>query len=154
VPNLLLEKLPAPELQATTRISFQGRAPGETAGLVVMGRDHATLAVRRTANGMELVQTRVSKGHEGGPEEIVQRVPLTSGDLQLRVTVREGTMCHFSYSLDGGRWEPIGEPFRADEGRWIGAKVGLFALAPEGAQRTGHAYFDFFRIDPPAQGGR
>jgi beta-xylosidase len=150
IPNLLLQKLPAPEFQATARISFHGQAPGESAGLVVMGRDHATLAVRRADRGLELVQTRVSKGHEGGREQVVQRVSLASGELQLRVTVREGSMCHFAYSLDGGRWEPIGEPFRADEGRWIGAKVGLFALAPTGARQTGYADFDFFRIDPPA----
>jgi hypothetical protein len=50
----------------------------------------------------------------------------------------------------------IGEPFRVDEGRWIGATVRLFALAPAGAQRTGHADFGLFRIDRPAShaGGR
>ena len=35
--------------------------------------------------------------------------------------------------------------FVAREGRWIGAKVGLFALGAAG----GHADFDFFRITPP-----
>lgn len=35
-------------------------------------------------------------------------------------------ICRFSYSLDGKRYLPAGQPFTAKPGRWIGAKWGFF----------------------------
>lgn len=148
VPNLLLQKLPAPAFDATTRISFNGLRPGERAGVVVMGMDYAYLAVRRTDAGFELVQARAADVHQGTVETEV-RAPLSTASVFLRVRVEDGGVTRFSYSLDSARWQPIGEPFTAREGRWIGAKVGLFALAPAGASSTGHADFDWFRVSPP-----
>ena len=43
-------------------------------------------------------------------------------------------------------------PFQASVSCWAGAKVGLFAIAPPHAPRTGHADFDWFRVAPPAAG--
>jgi beta-xylosidase len=148
VPNLLLQKLPAPAFHATTKLSFAGLRAGERAGLVVMGMDYAYLAVRRTDAGAELVHAVATDAHQGGCETEV-RVPVAGDSVFLRVTMEEGAVTRFSYSLDGSRWEPIGAPFTAREGRWIGAKVGLFAIAPAGTTATGSADFDYFRITQP-----
>ncbi|HEX2094043.1 MAG TPA: glycoside hydrolase 43 family protein [Longimicrobiaceae bacterium] len=154
VPNLLLQMLPAPEFQATTRISFAGAAAGERAGLVVTGMDYAWLGVERTAGGVELVQARAVDAPQGAPETVSQRIPVSSPELYLRVTVEnpEGhqALCRFWYSLDGRRFQPVGPPFPARPGRWIGARVGLFALRPAGSPAGGHADFEFFRIGPRA----
>jgi beta-xylosidase len=147
VPNLLLQKLPAPEFDATTRVTFDGLRMGERAGLVVMGMDYAYLAVRRTERGVELVQARAADAHQGGRESEVT-LPVSGESVLLRMSMRDGAIARFSYSLDGTRWQSVGEPFTAREGRWIGAKVGLFALAPAGAPNHGHAEFDFFRVSP------
>jgi beta-xylosidase len=152
VPNLLLQKLPAPAFDATTRISFGDLRMGERAGLVVMGLDYAYLAVRRTSSGWELVHAAATDAHQGG-REAETRVPLRGASVQLRVSMEDGARTRFSYSADGRRWQTIGAPFTAREGRWIGAKVGLFALAPAGASATGHADFDFFRVTPPSAAG-
>jgi hypothetical protein len=58
-------------------------------------------------------------------------------------------LCQFAWSRDGARFVPMGEPFRATMGHWIGAKVGLFAarLLPSAAP-AGHADFDWFRVEP------
>jgi beta-xylosidase len=146
VPSLLLQKLPAPAFTATTRIEFQGREPGERAGLVMMGLDYAYLALTRTAEGVELVQGRAANAHQGSAESTV-RVAAGS-PLYLRVTMGEGAVCRFSYSRDGVRYEQVGEPFQAREGRWIGAKAGLFATRPNASATGGYADFDFFRIEP------
>lgn len=149
VPNLLAQMLPAPAFDATTRLSFAGLREGETAGLVMMGLDYAYLAVRRTASGTELVYAVATDAHQGGRERET-RVPVRGDAIHLRVTVAEGAVSRFWHSADGVRWEPIGAPFTAREGRWIGARVGVFALAPSGAAETGSADFDFFRIAPPS----
>lgn len=158
VPSLLLQKLPAPAFDATSRIDARGLRAGERAGVVMMGMDYAALAVRRTASGFELVHAVASDAHQGA-REAETRIPLPDGfdgALFLRVRVEEGARTGFAWSLDGVRWQPVGEPFVAREGRWIGAKVGLFALAPagatSGAAAGGFADFDFFRITP--SGGR
>ena len=58
-------------------------------------------------------------------------------------------LCRFSYSLDGKVFVPLGGPFGATPGHWVGAKLGLFALAPPGAARAGHVDSDWFRVSSP-----
>lgn len=147
VPNLLLQKLPAPAFEATTRIDGSALRPGERAGLLVMGMDYGYVAVRRRAEGAELVHATAVDAHEGGRE--TETVVDSGGAVWLRMTMEDGGRTRFSWSADGRTWQPIGEPFMAREGRWIGAKVGLFAVAPAGATATGHAAFESFRVTGP-----
>ena len=65
----------------------------------------------------------------------------------LRVTVRSDGSCQFSWSRDGLQFTTVGAPFAAREGKWIGAKVGLFAVGPTGGGRGGHAEFDALVFD-------
>ena len=51
-------------------------------------------------------------------------------DIYLQVKVTGGGICYFSYSLDGRKYTLAGVPFTARQGKWIGAKVGLFSTAP------------------------
>ncbi len=161
LPNLLLQKLPAPAFSATTRVETAAVASGETAGLVMFGQDYAYVAVRRRADGgRELVQARVLKAPDGTREEEEPAIPLPSaGAVELRVTVREatpgrngaagatgGALCRFAYRVGSGAWTEVGAPFEAREGRWVGAKVGLFAVRPAESTAGGHADFDWFRI--------
>ena len=56
-------------------------------------------------------------------------------------------LCHFSYSLDGKKYQPLGEPFQVREGQWIGAKVGTFCTRPATKRNDGGwADVDWFRI--------
>ncbi|MFL5581074.1 MAG: glycoside hydrolase 43 family protein [Gemmatimonadaceae bacterium] len=145
--SLLLQKLPGPSLVATARVSRLDGGEGTRAGLVMMGLDYAALAVRRTRLGRELVLATVADAPSGGPERETV-VPLGGeGTVELRVSVRDDARCRFAYSLDDGRtFTPIGAEFQAREGRWIGAKVGLFATRPDSSAAGGYADFDWFRI--------
>ena len=58
-------------------------------------------------------------------------------DIYLRVKVGKNGVCHFHYSLDGKKYQPAGEPFTARQGKWIGAKVGLFSTASVGKTEVG-----------------
>lgn len=64
----------------------------------------------------------------------------------LRVKVSSGALCDFSFSSDGQTFVSIGKRFKAREGKWIGAKVGLFCLG-DGQPFEGHADFDWFRFE-------
>ena len=69
-----------------------------------------------------------------------------AGPVWLRVTVTAGALCQFAYSLDGSHFSLAGETFHAVPGRWVGAKVGLFAASSGAA--GGRADFAWFNVEP------
>ncbi|MBV9878986.1 MAG: glycoside hydrolase 43 family protein [Gemmatirosa sp.] len=143
--NLLLQKLPAPTFTATTRLVPHGAG---TFGLTVFGLDDAYLAVRRADAGWEVVH---ALGHDldrgSAAETIDARAPVRAGPVWLRVQVdsvaRDSARCTFAYSTDGARFTPLGAPSMAREGKWVGAKVGLFAV---GADTAAYVDADWFRV--------
>ncbi|MGI4763426.1 MAG: glycoside hydrolase 43 family protein, partial [Janthinobacterium lividum] len=151
VPSLLLQKLPAEQFTATARLSGQGLAPGERTGLVVLGLDYATLSLTRQADGrLALAQTGCPQADKGAAETTAATAPPlgASQPLYLRVAVRAGGRCQFSYSTDGRQYLPLGPEFVAREGRWVGAKVGLFCLGASAAAAPGYAAIDWWRVAP------
>jgi beta-xylosidase len=147
VPNLLLQKFPAAEFSATTRLALHSEDSLDAAGLIVMGTDYARLSLRRTRGGSELSLLTCLGADRGGVERESSRVPVEGGAVHLRVSVGEGALCRFSYSSDGTLYRPIGGDFQATAGAWIGAKVGLYCVAEESAPNPGHAEVDWFRVE-------
>jgi hypothetical protein len=74
-------------------------------------------------------------------------VKLNGNTLWLRVRVQENAFCSFSFSQDEKTFAPIGELFKARQGRWIGAKVGIFAVGKDGSSEIGYADYDWFRVE-------
>jgi beta-xylosidase len=147
VPNLLLQKFPAPEFTATAKLTFTAMVNEDQAGLIVMGTDYAYVSVRRKPNGLWVSQT-VCKDADQGKAELETAPEVVQGDtFYLRVAVSKDAMCRFGYSTDGKSYRDIGEAFAARPGRWIGAKVGLFALGTAPAREYGFADFDWFRVE-------
>ncbi|PYS84129.1 MAG: glycoside hydrolase [Acidobacteria bacterium] len=146
VPNLLLQKFPAPEFTVTTRVTFTPRADDEETGLIVMGQDYAYLAVKKKPEGLSISQTicKDAESHAKGREGA--GVALKGNTFYLRVKVSQNAVCDFSYSTDGTNFSPVGEPFKARQGKWVGAKVGLFATGTGKAREYGYADFDWFRV--------
>ncbi len=139
-PNLLLQKFPSRRFTVTTSLYTSGLRVGQRSGLLIMGRDYSYIAI----DGQRLVRLTSIDAAKGLPETENASVPLKTKFVFLRVSVDDGT-CEFSYSTNGRRFEPLGEPFTAKPGVWIGAKVGLFSI---GSGR-GYADFDWFRFAPP-----
>ncbi len=145
--HLLLQKLPAPAFVATTLLRPESLREDEEAGLVVMGRDYAALASRPAGSGARLDPARLPEGRlRRARKWSWPRARSDPGPVELRVEVGEGAVCRFSARTGGGAFEPIGEPFTAREGMWIGAKVGIFARAPHGRPAPVAARFDWFRV--------
>jgi len=147
VPNLLLQKFPAPEFTVTTKLTFTPRSDDEETGLIVMGLDYAYVSVKKKPLGLFVSQTVVKDAESGakGKESVGSAVQ--GNTLYLRVKVSKDAICNFSYSSDGTTFSPAGEPFKARQGKWIGAKVGLFAVRTGKARESGYADFDWFRVE-------
>ena len=146
-PNLLLQKFPAPEFTATTKLTFTPRTEGERTGLVVMGSDYAYVSVKSVREGLVVSQAVCKDADKGGVEKESAAVPFKGGTIYLRVRVSADAACEFGYGADGKTFTPLGEPFKARQGRWIGARLGLFALRTGTTREYGYADFDWFRFE-------
>lgn len=147
VPNLILQKFPAPEFTVTAKLDFDNIAVGDKTGLLIMGLSYSYLAIEKTPSGCCLVK-KTCINAEGGDKEVEeQKIDCRNNSLILSVKVSEGAVCNFSYSSDGENFMPIGEAFTAKKGKWIGAKVGLFCLTKGHGQKAGYADYDWFRIE-------
>ena len=132
-PYLMLQKFPAQSFSVSTTLDGTGLAEGESAGLIVFGFDYMWLGLKRIDGAARLVLADGRGGLLGMPQgELVVEIPEGARErpISLRVTVENGGLCRFDYSLDGSSFiaADTGD-FQASMGRWIGAKVGLFAAA-------------------------
>jgi beta-xylosidase len=139
VPELLLQKFPARAFTVETALEFAPAQTGEQAGIMVVGRVCATLGLRKNTTGHELV-LQVA-------QEDAWTAPLANAAVKVRVTVRDGGACVFAYAapFDADAWRQVPVAFTAEPAEWIGARIGLYSLAPE-AHPAGHADFDYFRF--------
>lgn len=149
VPNLLLQKTPASEFTATMKMTLKPdkRFKGEMAGLVVMGLDYGVITLRNEENGYKLTQAECLKADKGNAEKVNEQVNLSDPTVYLKVKVNSKAQCQFYYSIDGRKFIKIGDLFQAREGKWIGAKIGMFCLRPIKGNDGGSAEIDWFRLD-------
>jgi beta-xylosidase len=127
VPNLLMQKFPAPAFTATTKLTFNARFDGEEVGFVVMGLDYQYISLKRAGDKLMVYVSRCLQADRGNPEEILYSEEFQSGDIWLRIEVQDGGVCQYSYSADGTTFVKAGSSFQAKQGKWIGAKFGYFA---------------------------
>ena len=158
-PALLLQKFPAPDFIATTKLAFSPFKKGERAGLVVMGQDYAAVTIDSIENGLSLNFLTCKNAPAGNPETVHTTVPYNAKTVYLRIEVKQTrslnkekilqpkAICTFSYSADGKDFIVIGDNFVALEGKWIGAKIGIFCQRPKPLNDSGYADFDWFRIE-------
>ncbi len=148
-PNVLMQKFPAEEFIATTKLSFKPNAKieSEKAGVIVMGLSYTSLGLKNTREGIQIVYS-VCKNAVENTTETETVVGLSSAStFYFRVTVEKGAVCSFSYSTDGQKFITAGEPFTAAPGKWIGAKLGFFCTRPIQINDSGYMDVDWFRIE-------
>lgn len=158
VPNLLMQKFPAEEFTATAKLTFTAKQDGEQAGIIVMGWDYSYLSVRKAGDKFILQQAVCKDAEQQNPEQVKElasfpveylKMPDVADNewktVYLRVKVTKGAVCTFAYSLNGKKYTTVGDAFTARQGKWIGAKVGLFCVTPNDGNR-GWADVDWFRM--------
>ena len=158
VPNMLLQKTPADNFTATTKIRLTSKADNQMGGLIMMGLDYSALVAKRVGDEFMLQQLICQAADKNKPERVVSIATLQPTerdvidykpgihlDIYLRMVVAEGK-CRFFYSLDGKKFKAAGEEFKMKEGKWIGAKIGLLSVEPDGNTDRGWLEADWFRV--------
>jgi beta-xylosidase len=146
VPNLLLQKFPAEEFTVTTKLEAHLVRSGEKTGLLIMGFDYSYIALEKKNDGMSIVKNICMQADKETPEIEEISLPYKKNTVYFRVNVKIGGECEFSYSDDGLKYTSLGKPFVAREGRWIGAKAGIFISKPFKSASGGFSDFDWLRI--------
>ncbi len=147
VPNLMLQKLPAPALTATTKLDASALESGERAGLVLMGRQQSYLAVERRDGKLKLVMYYGKYENCGFPPREDAVVDISTSTIYLKVEIKADQRCQYYYSEDGNTFKAIGEGYDVVKGVWIGCKMGLFCINVNAYQGEGHVDFDYFRVE-------
>jgi beta-xylosidase len=147
IPNLLLQKLPAEEFTATVKLTFNARFDGEETGLVMMGQNYQSIALKREAGKLVLYVVRCIGADRGTAPEKIFSEPFSGAAIYLRIKVEKGAICSYSYSSDGKVFSPAGNNFAAMQGRWIGAKVGIYAMREGSINDAGTVDIDWFRLE-------
>ncbi len=157
-PNLLLQKTPADNFTATTKVRFSAKEDGQYGGFIMMGRDYQAIVVARVGDAFRL-RLLTCVGADNGAAEQSEDVatlqptesdtipysPAMHIDIYLRMKVKEG-QCRFAYSLDGKRYKSVGSAFTMKEGKWIGAKIGYVAECQGRKANRGWIDADWFRV--------
>lgn len=158
VPAMLLQKTPADEFMATAKVRLAAKAENQYGGVIVMGRGYSSLVVERVGDMFQLQQRTCTKADTGGKETVtvletfkptakdkLDYHPAIYMDIYLRIIV-DGGKATFAYSLNGKSYKAAGEQFTMREGKWVGAKVGLFAIDNNEKSDAGLLDADWFRV--------
>lgn len=159
VPNLLMQKFPAEEFTATAKLKVSAKDDGQLSGLIIMGWDYSWIGVEKQGEKFLLKQAVCKDAEQGNLEQVstlavlepsrkfeVGLFPNYEREIYIMVHVDKGAYCRFSYSLDGKKFTEAGTLFKARQGKWIGAKVGMFSVTPHGKER-GWLDVDWFRVE-------
>lgn len=159
VPNLLMQKFPAEEFTATAKLKVSAKDDGQLSGLIIMGWDYSWIGVEKQGEKFLLKQAVCKDAEQGNLEQVSTLAVLEPSrkfeaglfpnyerEIYIRVHVDKGAYCRFRYSLDGKKFTEAGTLFKARQGKWIGAKVGMFSVTPHGKER-GWVDVDWFRVE-------
>lgn len=159
VPNLLMQKFPAEEFTATAKLKVSAKDDGQLSGLIVMGWDYSWIGVEKQGEKFLLKQAICKDAEQGNLEQVSTLAVLEPSkkfeaglfpnferEIYIRVRVGKEAYCRFSYSLDGKKFTEAGTLFKARQGEWIGAKVGMFSVTPHGKER-GWVDVDWFHVE-------
>jgi len=149
VPNLLLQKFSAPNFTSTVKLHINYNHKGELGGLVIMGNEWGFLGIEKINS--EQYKVSMFTGNYNQCNDLTtlhESDTININTIFLKVKINENCMCEFSYSTDGLNFKPLGIPFKAKPGKWIGAKVGLFSINREITNsKNGYIDIDWFRIE-------
>ncbi|WP_318209320.1 glycoside hydrolase 43 family protein [Streptomyces sp. SJL17-1] len=173
VPHVLTQRLPAGAVVVEVGLRLDAVAPGARAGLVVLGDAYAWIGLERAPDGTARLVHRFAPANADHERDAARSRPVTGDRVLLRIEVRADARCRFSYDTPGSDGDPdrpgpiqpspvppspvppgpvrlgpvrLGPEFAATPWRWVGALLGLFAGAPEGAGHAGTAVFSDFRV--------
>jgi len=142
--NTLTQRAIGPKSSPTVKLDVTGLQAGDVAGLALSNKPYAWIGIERDAKGFAVAQFNEHTGK-------TERAALTGDTLWLKADCDFLTeMAQFSYSTDGKRFLPLGEPFEMvyQLTTFQGIRYSLFAYNRAG-RGGGYADFDGITVFEP-----
>ncbi|MFA7420834.1 MAG: glycoside hydrolase 43 family protein [Melioribacteraceae bacterium] len=148
---LLMQKFPSPNFELTTKVELKADETNLSAGLIIFGLDYARLGIKMSSEGITIFQSVCQSAEKGTKEKIIVEEKIPINLVYLRIKVAESfssegiplASCTFYHSVDGNNFSKLGNAFTAREGKWVGAKIGLFS---ESNSKNSFADFDWVKF--------
>jgi len=143
--NTLTQRTIGPVCTGTTSLDLTKMKEGDFAGLCLLQKNYGLAGVKDSAGRKYIIMINASSGK---PEQVAT-IPLNQNRIFFKAecdfTEKRDT-AHFSYSLDGKSWTPIGTQLKMSYTlpHFMGYRFGLFNYATE--KTGGYVDFDFFHI--------
>jgi beta-xylosidase len=149
--NTLTQRMFGPHCSGSVSLDISNMKEGDIAGLAALQKNYGFVAVKAMGNSKSIV---VVNAETGTPVESAA-VPLEQKTVFLRIDAdfeNRTDRAHFSYSLDGTLWKPIGGSLKMTYTlpHFMGYRFALFNFATKEA--GGFADFDYFRVTPDSSG--
>lgn len=147
--NTLTQRTFGPSCSGSTLLDVSGMKDGDCAGLASFQNRYGFVGVKNENGRLYVVMQRAMKKGDADGKEIA-RVPLSQPKVWLRTDMDFSNLTDkatFFYSLDGKKWEPIGDTLQMhyDWPDFCGYRFALFNYSTR--QTGGIADFDWFKVD-------
>ncbi|MBL8206444.1 MAG: glycoside hydrolase 43 family protein [Blastocatellia bacterium] len=142
--NTLTQRAVGPQSSPVVKLDATGLQPGDVAGLALLNKPYAWIGLERDGKGLSIAQYSDYTAKTA-------RASITGNTLWLKADcdfMKE--IAQFSYSLDGKRFTPLGEPIELvfQLTTFQGVRYSLFAYN-SAEQNGGYADFDSITVNEP-----
>ncbi|EOC5414715.1 glycoside hydrolase 43 family protein [Klebsiella quasipneumoniae] len=129
LPQLLLQKFPAERFHVQTAVHPMFSQDGDEAGVAIYGQRFAALRVRYCAPTLQLSLCHgwIDDCGETHQESIELEAIAGCNEIALGFQVDYDGIVRFCYRLTQREWQQVTPSFSAGAGKWIGARMGIYA---------------------------
>lgn len=157
ISNLYLKKFEGETFRDTLHVTISAKGEGQQSGFIIMGRSYCRIAaeyhngqfvvkqiINNNADGLSTEPNAVSTETASNTSTVgniaARKVeaganPIYQTNLTFAIECRKEGLCSISYSTDGKNFTQCPKPFKARQGKWIGAKYGIFSISRTGIER-------------------
>ena len=147
LPNFLSQKLPAEEFTAVTKIEFHPQNINDRTGLMLFGSDYSFIGLVKKDSGIFMSYNICTNAEKGTAEIETSIKKISSTSAWFKIVISKNAMASFAFSEDGISYVKLPQTFTAKPGKWVAAKIGLFASSTNKTNNTGYVNVDWFRIE-------
>lgn len=147
LPNILTQKLPAEAFTATAKVNFSPKFNNEIFGLVMFGLDYAYVAIEKRENGLFFCYRENFNADKNKKEVEIDTHLISGHTFYLQIKMLKDGICYFGFGENENNIIQVSKSFTAKQGKWVGAKLGMFCNRKNITNDAGYVDVDWFKIE-------
>ena len=145
--NVLTQKIICPEFVVETKMIFSNIPSEAKAGMLIVGNQYAGICIEHKNEEITIMYFESEGTGENRSEIEIERIPCNiNKEIYFRFNFNNDQKGSFSYSADAETWSKETRIVSLKAGTWVGAKVGIFAIADGKTEKSGYVDFSYFNV--------